>query len=313
MNQTFSAHGKLLLTGEYVIIDGALSLATPTKRGQHMSVSYTDSGKIKWESYDDKNNCWFWVDFTSNLQALQTSDQTKAAFLAQLLSHCFAQTNSTIAQSILNGAEIQTRLDFPTDWGLGSSSTLLVLLSKLFDIDAFDVHFSHTNGSGYDIACGLSSTPITYQLIGPKTPEVRAAHFNPSFAENLFFVHLNQKQYSTKEVAQYKAFNKTNDLTDAIAHVSQLTREIILCNSLTHFEELLETHEVVLSHILQRNTIREDLFQMYKKGAIKSLGAWGGDFVLVTGTYDDLDYFRDKGFSTIITYHDMIPPFDEFG
>jgi hypothetical protein len=47
------------------------------------------------------------------------------------------------------------------------------------------------------------------------------------------------------------------------------------------------------------------LFPDYSR-AIKSLGAWGGDFVLATGNFNEMDYFKQKGFHTIISYHKMV-------
>jgi mevalonate kinase len=42
--------GKVLLTGEYVILDGALSLASPTKFGQHLKFEENQSNLINWKS-----------------------------------------------------------------------------------------------------------------------------------------------------------------------------------------------------------------------------------------------------------------------
>ncbi|MEQ3661167.1 MAG: GHMP kinase, partial [Flavobacterium sp.] len=38
MKQTYYSNGKLLLTGEYVVLDGAKALAVPTKFGQSLSI-----------------------------------------------------------------------------------------------------------------------------------------------------------------------------------------------------------------------------------------------------------------------------------
>jgi hypothetical protein len=38
MQKTFYSNGKLLITGEYLILDGAKGLALPTKMGQNLSV-----------------------------------------------------------------------------------------------------------------------------------------------------------------------------------------------------------------------------------------------------------------------------------
>ena len=45
---------------------------------------------------------------------------------------------------------------------------------------------------------------------------------------------------------------------------------------------------------------------MTSSGTIKSLGAWGGDFVLATGDEEAQKYFKRKGYKTIIPFQDMI-------
>ncbi len=51
--QNFYSRGKLLLTGEYVVLDGALALALPTKFGQSLKVQPIDSQNIFWKSIDE--------------------------------------------------------------------------------------------------------------------------------------------------------------------------------------------------------------------------------------------------------------------
>ena len=41
-------------------------------------------------------------------------------------------------------------------------------------------------------------------------------------------------------------------------------------------------------------------------GEIKSLGAWGGDFILATSDENPSTYFKAKGFETILPYSEMI-------
>ena len=52
MKKEFYSNGKLLVTGEYVVLDGALALAIPTKFGQTMKVAPTTGNVIHWKSYD---------------------------------------------------------------------------------------------------------------------------------------------------------------------------------------------------------------------------------------------------------------------
>jgi mevalonate kinase len=307
--KTLYANGKLLITGEYVILDGAVSLAFPCKFGQSLRYDYNSSVKIHWESFDYQHNSWFRAEFTSDLVLISTNDIQKAEFLHSILNYSFKKADSTKVDEIKNGISITTHLSFPNNWGLGSSSTLLVLLAQLFEIDAYSLHFAITNGSGYDIACGLATTPLLYQLPnGIQKPIITELTYNPfeAFKENIFFIHLNQKQKSDREVASYSQLKKELDLAPICEELSKLTQHLIATNSLSNFNELVETHEAILSNVLQRNTIKDDLFQLYKGGIIKSLGAWGGDFVLVTGNNSDLDYFREKGYSTILSFDKMI-------
>lgn len=60
-----------------------------------------------------------------------------------------------------------------------------------------------------------------------------------------------------------------------------------------------------MSDILEIRTIKEVAFPDFK-GVVKSLGAWGGDFVMAIAKEDPKDYFVSKGYETILTYDEMI-------
>ena len=51
--------------------------------------------------------------------------------------------------------------------------------------------------------------------------------------------------------------------------------------------------------------MQERLFNDFN-GALKSLGAWGGDFILAATETDPTSYFKNKGLNTVIPYKDMI-------
>jgi hypothetical protein len=74
---------------------------------------------------------------------------------------------------------------------------------------------------------------------------------------------------------------------------------------LESFTQLLQQHEILLSTILKTETVKETLFPDFE-GAIKSLGAWGGDFVLVVSKENPSSYFNSKGYETVIPYGKMI-------
>ena len=57
--QKFYANGKLLLTGEYLVLDGAQALALPTKHGQGLIIEERKEKGLKWESYDEYGNVGF--------------------------------------------------------------------------------------------------------------------------------------------------------------------------------------------------------------------------------------------------------------
>ena len=57
--QTFYSNGKLLITGEYVVLDGAKALAIPTRFGQNLSVTSGSNQELKWTSFDADKSVWF--------------------------------------------------------------------------------------------------------------------------------------------------------------------------------------------------------------------------------------------------------------
>ena len=66
MGVKFNSNGKLLLSGEYLVLKGAKSLSIPTRFSQTLEVSNNSSGKIKWESYDQNKKIWCNLNFDLN-------------------------------------------------------------------------------------------------------------------------------------------------------------------------------------------------------------------------------------------------------
>jgi hypothetical protein len=60
-----------------------------------------------------------------------------------------------------------------------------------------------------------------------------------------------------------------------------------------------------MSQILRKTTVKERLFSDYP-GAIKSLGAWGGDFILAVGNDTTPTYFKNKGYTIVLEYRNMV-------
>ncbi|MGY6647232.1 GYDIA family GHMP kinase [Wenyingzhuangia sp. IMCC45574] len=298
----FYSNGKLLISGEYLVLDGAVSLALPTKYGQSLEVEETDSGLMHWKSYNVQNELWFEAKLNlETLKVLSWNNQKVAVTLEKILSTA-KSLNPTFLLDV-KGLEIKTSLTFPNEWGLGTSSTLINNIAQWANINAFALLEKSFGGSGYDIACAQNNFPITYKRNGVH-PKVSKVDFKPSFKENIFFVYLNQKQDSKEGIKMYRSLDI--DKTGLFESTNKITQEMINATNLDEFEALVDTHENIISDLLKIETAKQKLFADYK-GAVKSLGAWGGDFILVTGTESYVkSYFTDKGYNTILSYAAMI-------
>ena len=66
---------------------------------------------------------------------------------------------------------------------------------------------------------------------------------------------------------------------------------------------MIDEHEAITGQYIQSETVKNKYFSDYE-GSIKSLGAWGGDFILATRK--NKKYFFEKGFDTIFSYSEII-------
>lgn len=294
----FFAHGKLLLTGEYAVLDGALAIALPTQYGQEMHITFSEKEGIFFRSLTQEGTPWYEGQlFVGDTNPI-TQTLERILFQAQRM-----QANFLTDQSV----RVETRLDFPREWGLGSSSTLISMIAQWAEVDPYELLWNSFGGSGYDIACARASSPILYQLTEGKA-KVYPIYYNPPFAASLFFVYLNKKQNSREGIALYQGLKKNK--RPLVRQLSQLTEEIYRTHSLDTFSKLLSEHEAVLSSYLRLPTVKDSLFKDFS-GTIKSLGAWGGDFVLAIGEESYIkEYFISKGMQTILPFTQMILPTD---
>ena len=302
MEKTFYSNGKLLITGEYLVLDGAKALALPTKFGQYLKVRSGKNQEIHWTSFDCDKSIWFQetISFSEIIKYKKEENQSVKATLIEILHEAFLLNSDFLNSS--EGFTISTQLTFPKFWGLGTSSTLINNLAQWLEINAFELLKNSFGGSGYDIACAQNELPIFYQIIEGK-PEVEIVNFKPDFSGNLYFVYLNQKQSSKSAIAAY--YQKQNNLKKVFSKINNITIEISETTTLEKFQELLQLHETLMSDVLEIPTVKNSLFSDFN-GTVKSLGAWGGDFVLVVSNENPTAYFKAKGFETIIAYEDMI-------
>ena len=300
LNTNFYSNGKLLLTGEYLVLDGALAFAVPTKFGQSLVVKPNSTDIIEWKSFDENQKVWF--ENTFLIESIESSNKIMLDEASQRLLNILHVAKQLNPDFKLSQVSVETHLTFPRHWGLGSSSTLINNIANWAQVDPFELLKKTFGGSGYDIACAQYNTAITYKL----TEAVRlieAVNFNPDFKEALYFVYLNKKQNSRDAIKTYR--DNTINLSQEIQSISSITQHIIDCSNLTEFETLINKHEVIMSSVLKTQPVKNQLFTDFL-GSVKSLGAWGGDFVLVTAKEHPSEYFKAKGFETVISYNDMI-------
>ncbi|MBC8755421.1 GHMP kinase [Kordia sp. YSTF-M3] len=297
----FYSNGKLLLTGEYVVLDGAKAFAIPTKYGQSLVATPINEPKLIWESLDSIGNVWFQHEF--NLDSI-TSETTHTDEVSQTLNKLLAEAKRLNPEFLNNttGFHVKTTLTFPRNWGLGSSSTLIHNIALWANVNPYTLLWNAFKGSGYDIACAKHHTPIIYE-INDQQPKVTEVSFSPSFSDQLYFVHLNKKENSRDAIIRYN--ERKGTIANEIKVINAITTEMIASKSLLDFELLLKEHEQIIADIIQEIPVQERLFADYF-GQIKSLGAWGGDFVLATGNEETPAYFEKKGYETVIPFSDMI-------
>lgn len=304
--QKFHSHGKLLISGEYVVLDGATALALPTRPGQSLEVEEISEPVIKWQSLDREDKTWFEETFEiKNFNLPLDNENAPREEVSKMLFrilHSAAKMNSDLLNEG-KGYKITSKIEFPRAWGLGTSSTLVANIAKWAKVDVFKLLEETFGGSGYDVAVAMHASAITFEKHRAENSILKTT-FDPPFRDQLFFVHLNRKQNSRESIKHYRQQDKKT-LNIAIEKISALTHRIITCTDLLEFNLLLEVHENIISQLVGLQKVKSKLFPDYP-GAVKSLGGWGGDFVLVTGSEPDMDYFKNKGYTTILPYSEMI-------
>ena len=322
--QSFSANGKLLITAEYFVIDGAKALAIPLKFGQDLQIITNKIiPELVWRSFDDEKKLWFNATFNAeNFRILQSSDSTVAETLSKILSEAqklrqisdfgfrisnFGKSESEIRNLLLlSNKVIETHLNFPRLWGLGTSSTLIYLIAELFEVNPYLLSNATLGGSGYDIACAGAQSAIIYQISATESaPIVTSVIWQPAFSEQLFFIYSGKKQNSREGIAHYRAAaGKNKTLIDT---ATQLTESFLSAATLSDFQKLIIEHEKLVQSATHLQRAKDLYFQDYW-GEIKSLGAWGGDFVLATSdrTISETKYyFSQKGCNTFFSFTEI--------
>ncbi|MFO8000560.1 MAG: GYDIA family GHMP kinase [Marinilabilia sp.] len=301
-SQTYHSNGKLLLAGEYLVLHGALALAAPLNRGQSLQVQDNPAGGLQWEAFHP-NGHWFSAAFDDHLNITRTDAPEVANNLKNILHK--ALEIKVQNPDILSGFKVGTTLEFDPAWGWGSSSTLISNLAMWLKIDPYQLLERTFGGSGYDIACAKATSPLFYRRQQGKTPEVRPAPFAPSFEDQLWVVYLNKKQISSKAIESHQ--KEIKHKATYTENISRIAEEMTRASSPDTFMNLMNEHENLISRYTGLPKASDLWFPDFP-GAVKSLGAWGGDFILALSHWPEeatKQYFQTKGHQVLFKFTDI--------
>ncbi len=294
----FIAHGKLLITGEYLVLKGAEALAFPVRFGQTMTVSPVKERLLYWFSRE-KERLWFSSALDpETMDPIRTTHAATSAFLQKVLLAARSLNPAFLFPE--QGYRVVTQSNYPLQWGLGSSSSLISLISQWAGVDAHELHRMVSSGSGYDVACASRDQLFLFKT-GKDHPEINPVDKAPALEKYAYFFYQGRKQDSSKEVAGF--LNQTLVKPDITDRISQISREVSLCEDYQLLCDLVDEHEQLLSDLLQKP--RLGLSYKGMPGVVKSLGAWGGDFALALSDQPEeevFSYFHSKGVQTILTF-----------
>lgn len=301
MQSEFYSCGKLLITGEYLVLSGAWAFSVPTRKGQWMKVEEVPgSGTIHWIARQPDQKVWLDMRLQISGEIVLLSEAKAESIHIQQILQTINRLNPQLFKNNLD-YNIETRLEFPSEWGLGSSSSMLANLAKWSKTDPMQLFRNTLMGSGYDVAVAMEGKPVMYRLNQGK-PEWNTLTFQPPFLNTLFFVYSGQKQNSSAEVGRF--LDKAAPSRQQIEAISDISRSIMQTKHPETFAMLLRRHEEIVSKVLGREPVQKIRFSDFS-GTVKSLGAWGGDFFLAIGA-DAPAYFRSRGYPVVIPWEDMV-------
>ena len=91
MKTTFYSNGKLLITGEYLVLDGARAFALPTKFGKNLIVENSSNREIQWKSYNYDEHLWYedTISFAEIIENADTKIETVKTTLINILHEAY--------------------------------------------------------------------------------------------------------------------------------------------------------------------------------------------------------------------------------
>ncbi len=309
----FYSPGKLMLTGEYFVLDGAKAIAIPTMLGQSLKIESKKTFSeptLKWKGLDYQDQVWLEVVFSlRDFSIISSTDEN----LALRLKNIFQEVRNLNIHFLREEKEFTatSKIEFPMNWGLGSSSTLIFNISQWAYVSPFELSKNTFGGSGCDIAVAEAKGPVIFQKY-EKTQEWKLCNLSKLCLSNLYFVHLDKKQNTQDELKFYYKSHDEFTFSKVAKQITQISEELLKVEEVSDFNKLINEHESIVSKTLNKIKVKDQYFNDFD-GSIKSLGAWGGDFVLVSSENDFSyvsKYFNDLGLSTIFKFNDLVSDFN---
>jgi mevalonate kinase len=283
--RNFLIPGNIILLGEYYVLWGGKSLCLPTRLGQRFKV---ERGDMSWSSFDQQNKSYYKKNI--NLKKLNKND-----FIENLFLSC---------EHILKPGQkfkIESTLEYPFSWGLGSSASTLVGFSRIFGIDPFDLFTMTQKGSGYDVAVSLKCEPLIYQI----NKASQTWQVNNFLKDHLFFLPLGEKVDSSSEVSDVL---KNSITKEGLKKITTIVTEFENVETLEKLNEIIFEHDTLISELINKKSLKSELFSDYPE-QVKYLGAWGGDMALVVkwdSKEKTREYFKSKGYESIFSFSEFI-------
>jgi len=287
-----------------MVMYGADALSVPLSLGQYLHLKPRLNPKIfSWKAFY-LEKFWFDAEFDpSSLHIVRTTDREIAERLAGYLK-TIINLNSGFQRELFSW-DVETNLEFHPEWGFGSSSSLTALLAEWAELNPLDLHMQISEGSGYDVATAIAGGPIIYRL-KHDAPQYSHVHFNPPFSDHIYFVWMGNKQSSHESVLRFR--DRIRPGHNEISFFNSITGKILQAEGWNEFGALMMEHETRLSEILGIPTVGSRLFPDLD-GYVKSLGAWGGDFVMIVTGQDQKtlqEYLKSKNLRVIFPYEEIV-------
>jgi mevalonate kinase len=302
----YYANGKLLISGEYLVLSGAEALAVPLKMGQWLEVEVTGGEErphLDWKAWVMGREWFTATILLPEMEVLQSSDPHIAGRLVKIFREVLKMNSGLFEPR--KSYSFSTVSNFDHNWGMGSSSALIANLARWAMIDPFDLFHRLNKGSGYDVAAALAEGPILFCTAHNKL-KINSVRFMPAFHKQMWFVYRGQKQDTENSLYEFGRLPQPS--RQQIEMINYFTGELLHTQHLNQFMQIMAEHEAFISRLLGRPGVKEEYFSDFN-GEIKSLGAWGGDMMLAVSELpaDYIQtYFHTKGIQTVFDFHSLI-------